>query len=179
MDLARNVQEVGGLDQFHAYRLFYNQSRSSVVLRTSQSHGWATTRWRCAPNASQLLRSVKARQRLSSGRVANSWARLPAGNMAQSILCMTSTRGVRLLIVTLGRHGVADASPACPGTQSQSGLWEPAVLSVVRNGQERTRCCEKCHSERRSRVRRRSSSGFQFLRGIAMRHDGGFDRPRR
>jgi hypothetical protein len=43
VDLLIDVKEVGGLSQWHAYQLLYNQNRSSVMLRKSQKG----VLWRC------------------------------------------------------------------------------------------------------------------------------------
>lgn len=50
VDLAHKVLEVGGLDQFQAYQLLYNQNRSSVMLRKSQGG----VLWRCPQCGSTL-----------------------------------------------------------------------------------------------------------------------------
>lgn len=50
VELAREVEDIGGLGQFQAYQLVYNQNRASVVLRKSQKGAL----WQCPQCGSTL-----------------------------------------------------------------------------------------------------------------------------
>lgn len=145
VELAREVRDIGGLDQFQAYQLLYNQNRSSLLLRSPQNelpdyrvvtaHEFDDNRARAQRDPTRL---EETRGQLLSVRCRFCGETFVVGENAVVVTDDDiDWRGSRQPDVIM---------PVVPKDRAAESAVGASVLSAIRRGEERTWCCEKCQN---------------------------------
>jgi hypothetical protein len=145
IELAVEVRDIGGLDQFQAYQLLYNQNRSSLLLRSLgnelpdyrvvTTHKFNHNRSRAQHDPTRL---EETRGQLLSVRCRFCGETLTVGENAVVVTDEDiDWRGSRQPDVIL---------PVVPKDKAAESAAGASVLSAIRRGEERTWCCEKCQN---------------------------------
>ena len=145
VELAHEVRDVGGLDQFQAYQLLYNQNRSSLLLRSPQdelpdyrvvtAHEFDDNRARTQRDPASL---EETRGQLLSVMCRFCGEIFVVGENAVMVTDEDiDWRGSRQPDVIM---------PLVPRDRAAESAVGASVLSALRRGEERTWCCEKCQN---------------------------------
>jgi hypothetical protein len=144
VELAHDVRDVGGSDQFQAYQLLYNQNRSSLLLRSPQGE---------LPD----YRVVTAHE-FDDNRAQRDPARLEeTRGQLLSVTCRfcgeTFVVGENAVMVRdedidwRGSRQPDVIMPVVPRDSAAESAVGASVLSAIRRGEKRTWSCEKCQNQ--------------------------------
>jgi hypothetical protein len=149
VDLAHSVKDVGGLDQFQAYQLLYNQNRSSLLLRNFQNQVPEFTEYRIVTG--HKFDDSRAQAQRDPAILEETRGQL------LSVKCCFCGQvfvvGKDAVVVTdedidwRGSRQPDVIMPVVPSDKEAESAGGASVLLAVRKGEKRTWCCEKCHNQ--------------------------------